>query len=196
MGMYLVSVDADEWFGAAEEERPLLAAALDEELARRGLPPYRSVPPPAEFVRGSGQSFEEKLVPPMDSFAELCQELLTPDETGTLLGWTVLVPVPLAEEITLPVGSAYTDETVVASAHRVLPLAERLAAALELPADLPTACDNLDLSSWFLDGPGGAPEASGRPGRWARDADAAFYAAMYLRAAQHCLRRGCPLTYC
>ncbi|MFE1319460.1 hypothetical protein [Kitasatospora phosalacinea] len=196
MGMYLVSVDADEWFGPEEEGRSAVAAALDEELARRGLPPYRAVPPPAGFVRGSGQSFEEKLVPPMESFAALCRELLPPDETETLLGWSVLVPVPLDGEIALPVPSAYADDTLVASAHRVLPLAERLAAALELPADLPEFSDNLSLTCWFLDGPGSAPAAAGRPGRWARDTDAAFYAAMYLRAAQHCLRRGCPLAYC
>ncbi|WP_181808608.1 hypothetical protein [Streptomyces shenzhenensis] len=200
MGIYLVSVGAQEWLegegDAAEGGRGTLAAALDEELRRRGLAPYESVPEAAAFVRGSGLSFEEKLVPAMDGFAALCREHLTPEETELLLGWSVLVPFSLDDEIRLPVESAYTDETVVAGAPEVLALAQRLAAAIGLPVEaIPQACDNLDLTMWFLDGP--AKEAAAvRPGPWGEDLDTAFYAALYLRAAQHCLRRGCPMTYC
>jgi hypothetical protein len=37
--------------------------------------------------------------------------------------------------------------------------------------------------------------ASRRPGPWSADLDAAFYVALHLRAAQHALRRSCPLVY-
>ncbi|MER5521555.1 hypothetical protein [Streptomyces sp. NPDC002763] len=197
MGIYLVSVAAREWFGEDEEEggKGAVASALNEELRRRGLAPYESVPEAAGLVRGSGQSFEEKLVPAMDGFGALCRKHLAPGEAELLLSWSVLVPVSLDGEIRLPLESAYTDETVIAGAPEVLALAERLAAAIRLPVDaIPEACDNLDLTMWFLEGP--AEEAvAARPGPWGVDLDTAFYVALYLRAAQHSLRRGCPLTY-
>ncbi|MEU6140392.1 hypothetical protein ABZ848_08545 [Streptomyces sp. NPDC047081] len=198
MGIYLVSSSARDWFDADEEEggRGAVGALLNEELGRRGLPPYTSVPEPAKLVRGSGQSFEEKLVPPMDGFSALCEAHLTQEEWELLCGWTVLVPISLDEPIVLPVASSYTDETVVVGAPQVLALAERLATAVGLPVDeIPEACDNLDLTYLFLDGP--VKElAAARPGPWAEDLDAAFYVALYLRAAQHSLRRGCPMVYC
>ncbi|MGI5460442.1 hypothetical protein ACQEWB_46200 [Streptomyces sp. CA-249302] len=198
MGIYLVSSNAQDWFDEDEEEggRGAVAALLNEELGRRGLPPYTSVPEAAKLVRGSGQSFEEKLAPPMDGFGALCRAHLSQADWDLLCGWTVLVPLSLDEEIVLPVGSSYTDETVVVGAPQALALAERLAAAVELPVDeIPAACDNLDLTFWFLEG---AAEklAAVRPGPWAEDLDAAFYVALYLRAAQHSLRRGCPMVYC
>ncbi|MCX4885706.1 MULTISPECIES: hypothetical protein [unclassified Streptomyces] len=197
MGIYLVSVGAQEWFDDDEDEggRGALASALGEELSRRGLPPYESVPEAADLVRGSGMSFEEKLVPPMDGFSALCRTHLSREEEEVLCGWSVLVPLSLDEEIRLPLGSAYTDATMVAGAPQVLGLVERLAAAVELPVDvIPAACDNLDLTMWFLEGP--AKEvAAARPGPWSEDLDAAFYVALYLRAAQHSLRRGCPMVY-
>ncbi|WP_217545160.1 hypothetical protein [Streptomyces sp. GbtcB6] len=201
MGIYLVSVGAQEWLEGDEGDedeggKGTLAAALDEELRRRGLAPYESVPEAAAFVRGSGLSFEEKLVPPMDGFGALCREHLSPQEGDFLLGWSVLVPFSLDEEIRLPLPSAYTDETVVAGAPEVLALAQRLAAAIGLPVHrIPEACDNLDLTMWFLDGPA-KDVAAAHPGPWGEDLDAAFYVALYLRAAQHSLRRGCPMTYC
>ncbi|WP_042420552.1 hypothetical protein [Streptacidiphilus anmyonensis] len=197
MGVYLVSVDADEWFGAEEDGFGELAAALDAALVQRGLPPFDSLPGEAEFVRGSGLSFEEKLSAPMEGFAALCEEHLAEAEAETLCGWTVLVPFSLDGELRLPVPSAYFDETVVVGAPQALALAERLAALLELPLDeIPATSDNLELTLWFRsDGP--APEAAARrPGRWAADLDTAFHVALHLRAAQHSIRRNCPLTYC
>ncbi|MER6157821.1 hypothetical protein ABT147_20080 [Streptomyces sp. NPDC001868] len=206
MGIYLVSVGAEEWFGEGEGEegddedelgRGRLASALNEELRRRGLPPYESVPAEGdeEFVRGSGLDFEEKLVPPMDGFVRLCEAHLTREETETLCGWSLLVPFPLEEDIWLDVETGYTDSTMVAGAPQVLALAERLAAAVELPPETPEMCDNLDLTMWFLDG--AAKElAAARSGPWTDDLDTAFYVALYLRAAQHSIRRGCPIVYC
>ncbi|MEU9170586.1 hypothetical protein AB0D34_22735 [Streptomyces sp. NPDC048420] len=199
MGIYLVSVGAREWFDEDEDEggRGALASALGEELSRRGLPPYESVPErPERLVRGAGLSFEEKLVPPMDGFEALCRTHLSPKEYEVLCGWSVLVPISLDEEIWLSVPTSYTDTTMVAGAPQVLALAERLAGAVALPVDeIPAACDNLDLTMWFLEGPA-KDTAAARPGPWGEDLDAAFYVALFLRAAQHSLRRGCPIVYC
>ncbi|ELP69346.1 hypothetical protein STRTUCAR8_03760 [Streptomyces turgidiscabies Car8] len=145
-------------------------------------------------MRGSGQSFEEKLVPSMKSFLTLCGAHLSGAETDTLCDWTVLVPVSLDEEIELPVESSYSDDTVIAGAPQVLAIARKLATAVALPPEVPEMCDNLDLTMWFLDGEAEKLSAT-RPGPWSEDLDAAFYVALYLRAAQHSLRRECPLMY-
>ncbi|WP_037605928.1 hypothetical protein [Streptacidiphilus rugosus] len=194
MGMYLVSIGAEEWFDEDEGGWGRTAAALNEELTRRGLTSYTSVPEESAFVRGSGQSFEEKLIPPMDGFDALCRAELGPQDAGTICGWTVLVPLSLKEEICLPIESGCTEETVIAGARQVLAIAERLAAAIDLPAEVPAMCDNLDLTMWFRDGAASGLAAL-RPGRWAQDLDTAFYVALYLRAAQHSLRRGCPMAF-
>ncbi|WP_328789806.1 hypothetical protein [Streptomyces sp. NBC_00273] len=166
MGAYLVSVGADEWFGEEEDGWGEVASALNAELRQRGLPPYVDVPPETDFAAGSGQ-------------AVLC-------------GWTVLVPIPLDEEIWLPIDSGYYESTMVAGAPQVLPLAEKLAAAIGLPAETPATCDNLDLSTWFCNR---AKElVTTRTGPWSTDLDAAFYVALFLRAAQHSIRRGCPIV--
>jgi hypothetical protein len=68
-----------------------------------------------------------------------------------------------------------------------------LAAAIDLPPETPATCDNLDLSMWFRSGR--ARELAGnRPGPWSDDLDRAFYVATFLRAAQHSIRRGCPIV--
>lgn len=191
MGVYLVDVGAGEWLSEDTGEGGMgaIAKGLDAELARRGLAPYASVP-----ERDFGSAFEEKLSPSMQGFDALCRARLTPAEHELIGGWSVLVPVSLDEEIRLPIGSAYTDETVIAGAPQVLALAERLAAALELPVGIPEVTGNLALTFWFLEGE--AEElAAVRPGPWSQDLDTAFYVALYLRAAQHALRQGCPLTY-
>jgi len=185
-----VSVGAQEWFGDDEGGRRAVASALNEELARRGLAPYESAP-----GRGGPPWFEEKISPPMVGFDALCRAHLTPREWEMLGNWSVLVPVSLDEEVEVPIGSAYTDTTVIAGAPQVLALAERLAAVIGLPAEVPDAAENLGLTFWFLEGE--AEElATTRPGAWAEDLDTAFYVALYLRAAQYSLRHGCPMTYC
>ncbi|MCX5240038.1 hypothetical protein [Streptomyces prunicolor] len=191
MGVYLVDVGAGEWLSEDTGEGGMgaIAKGLDAELARRGLPSYASVP-----ERDFGSAFEEKLSPSMQGFDALCRAELAPAERELIGDWSVLVPISLDEEIRLPIGSAYTDETVIAGAPQVLAVAERLAAALELPAGIPEVSGNLALTFWFLEGE--AEElAAAEPGRWSEDLDTAFYVALYLRAAQHALRQGCPLTY-
>ncbi|MFE3121658.1 hypothetical protein ACFXI5_37030, partial [Streptomyces niveus] len=85
------------------------------------------------------------------------------------------------------------ESTMVVGAPQVLPLAEKLAAAIDLPPETPATCDNLDLSMWFSSQV--AKElARGRPGPWSDDLDRAFYVALFLRAAQHSIRRGCPIV--
>nr|WSW67640.1 hypothetical protein OG461_16270 [Streptomyces sp. NBC_00995] len=194
MGVYLISVGAQEWFGE-EDGWGEIAAALNDDLRQRGLPPYESVPQEQSFVRDSGQAFEEKLSSSMDGFDALREAHLSPEETRTLSDWSVLVPFSLDEEILLPIGSAYSESsTVVAGAPQVLAIAQRLADVIELPAETPRVCDNLDLTTWFREG--AAKElAAARPGPWADDLDAAFYVALFLRAAEHAVRRGCPIAY-
>ncbi|MGV9560102.1 hypothetical protein [Streptomyces sp. NPDC003522] len=194
MGVYLVSIDEREWSSEEEGGYGAVAAALGDELRRRGLPPYRPGPGPAAG-RGGGW-FEEKAAPPMAGFDAFCRDRLTEAECEAFYGWTVLLPVPLAEPVVLPFGSAYTDETVVAGAPRALAVGERLAGLLGLPLDaIPATGADLELSLWFTtDAVRGT--AAARPGPWADDLDTAFYAAVYLRAAQYSLRHGCPITYC
>lgn len=191
MGVYLVSVDAREWLGRHEGGHGELAGALNEELRRRGQPPYL----PGESSRKAPGWFEEKMSPPMDGFAALCRAHLTRAEEDTLCGWSALVPLFLPEEIELPVGTAYSDETLVAGAPQVLALAERLAEILGLPLDaIPATGGNLELTFWFLEGEA-ARAAETSPGRWAEDLDTAFYVAVHLRAAQYALEHGCPMVY-
>ncbi|MFG2295431.1 hypothetical protein [Streptomyces sp. NPDC048603] len=191
MGVYLVSVGAEEWFGDEEDGWGAVASALNAELRRRGLPPYEDVPPETEFARGSGQAFEEKLTPSMTGFLALCQMHLSREETEILCGWAVLLPFSLDEEIWLPIDSG-DHETMVVGAPQVLPLAEKLAAAVDLPPETPATCDNLDLSMWFRHQ---AQElATTRTGAWSKDLDTAFYVALFLRAAEHSIRRGCPIV--
>ncbi|MEV6612869.1 hypothetical protein AB0N31_03010 [Streptomyces sp. NPDC051051] len=207
MGVYLVSIDEREWFSEHAEHaehddeedesggRGAVASALDDELRRRGLPPYAPGSWPASGRGRAGGWFEEKAAPPMTGFDAFCRDRLTEAERDALYGWTVLVPLSLAEPITLPFGSAYTDETVIAGAPQALAVGERLARILGLPLDaIPATGANLELSRWFAED-GVRATAAARPGPWADDLDTAFYAAVYLRAAQYALRHGCPITY-
>ncbi|MER6678942.1 hypothetical protein [Streptomyces sp. NPDC000983] len=192
MGVYLVSVGAEEWFDDGEDGWGEAASAINAELRRRGLPPYVDVPLETDFAPGSGQAFEEKLSSSMAGFLALCQTHLSQEESDILCGWTVLVPFSLDEEIWLPIDSD-DHESMVVGAPQVLLLAEKLAAAIDLPAETPATCDNLDLSMWFRHQ---AKElAATRTEPWIRDLDTAFYVALFLRAAQHAIRRGCPIVY-
>ncbi|WP_228389783.1 hypothetical protein [Streptomyces smaragdinus] len=127
----------------------------------------------------------------MTGFFALCETHLSREESETLCGWTVLVPVSLDEEIWLPIESS-DYHSMIAGAPQVLPLAEKLAAAIALPPETPATCDNLDLSMWFRHQ--AKDLATARTGPWNRDLDTAFYVALFLRASQHSIRRGCPIV--
>ncbi|GAA0959967.1 hypothetical protein GCM10009554_74360 [Kribbella koreensis] len=186
MGMYLYSVSAGDWFDDDEGGLAETATALDAELRRLGLPAYRPGPAAAPF--------EEKLVPPMDGFSRLGGQHLSTEEFALLCDWTLLVPISLEKPIHLPIESQYFESTTIAGAPQVQAIAEKLAAAIALPAEVPAAPHNLTLTTWFLDGPAKALAATDQA-PWADDLDASFYVALYLRAAQHALRHHTPLTY-
>ncbi|MEU1181473.1 hypothetical protein ABZ464_28290 [Streptomyces sp. NPDC005820] len=189
MGIYLANVTPQDWSTPGEDGHGDIAAALDEELARRGVPPYTPGEP------GGRGRFAEKTSPPMDGFDALCRDRLTPEERHTLLSWSFVVPFALEEPVLLPIENSYDTETLVVGAPYVLALAERLAAALRLPLDLiPEPSGPHELNAWFLDGDA-EKTAAARPGPWADDLDTAFFTALYLRAAQYAQRHHCPLTY-
>ncbi|WP_405003063.1 hypothetical protein OHV13_00580 [Kitasatospora purpeofusca] len=189
MGIYLVSVEAEDWLD--EEVLGPVARELDAVLAGRGLPPF-VCPPTTEFRAGSGQHFEAKLNRPISGFEAFCREL-GDGTVEALLGWDVLLPVELEAPVLLPVECSYNDVTAVGDAHRAIAAARRLAELLALPPGIPEHCDNLEINCWFEDHAAAAAAAS--PGPWTEDLDIAFHAALFLRAAEYTLRRGRPLSY-
>ncbi|MEU1511539.1 hypothetical protein ABZ490_05175 [Streptomyces sp. NPDC005811] len=189
MGIHLVNVTPEDWSTPGEDGYGDIAAALDEERARRGLPPYRPGRPPEPG------RFAERTSPPMDGFDALCRAHLAPEERHTLLSWSFLVPFALEEPVLLPVENAHDTESLVVGAPYALALAERLAAALHLPLDLiPEPSGPHELHAWFLDGDA-EKTAAARPGPWADDLDTAFFTALCLRAARYALRHDCAMTY-
>ncbi|MFI5709980.1 hypothetical protein [Kribbella sp. NPDC051620] len=186
MGMYLFSIGGEDWFDEGEGGWADTATALNTELERLGLPAYRP--------GSAATTFEEKLIPPMDSFSRLGGQHVSTHEFGLLCDWTLLVPVSLEKPIQLPIESQYSESTTIAGAPQVQAIAGKLADAIALPTEVPAAPHNLTLTAWFLDGPAKALAAA-HPAPWADDLDAAFYVALYLRAAQHSLRHHTPITY-
>ncbi|MFK8905838.1 hypothetical protein [Streptomyces sp. YS-3] len=192
MGIYLVSISADDWDD--DEVLKPTAQALAAELKRLGLPPFLP-PQPRNFAPGSGTTFEEKLNRPMDSFSSLCRTQANgQDHTGALLDWELLLPITLPHPVELRAPSPHDETTIAQSAHTVLAIARTLADQLALPPQIPAYCDNLALTNWFTSTEV-QRSAKTHPGPWYDDLDAAFYTAMYLRAAEHSLRNACPLYY-
>lgn len=193
MGIYLVSNAADDW--CDEHVLGETANAINDELARRGQQPF-TAPPPADFARGSGTMFEEKLYRPMTGFEALCQAHRNEyDCQDALLDWVILLPVPLDEPIVLDIPSTVDDVTTVRSAHAARAAARHLASVIALPLQVPAHCDNLEIGLWFDDHNAVAEAAATHSGLWLADLDTAFYVAMYLRAAEHALLRQCPISY-
>ncbi|MFC5003397.1 hypothetical protein ACFPIJ_36955 [Dactylosporangium cerinum] len=155
--MYLVDISAGSW--AQDECAPLLA----EVLATRGLPPYPG--PPAAAV-----DFEEKLIPNMAAFAEVCAR----HGATELLNASLIVPVDFSGLIELPIESSFDDVTRAFSAQRLRAPIAPIAAEVGMPADLPSGAMALTIA---IDDP------------------LIFYVALYHQAAEHSLRHGCPLTY-
>jgi hypothetical protein len=157
VGIYLVDITAENW---AEHE---CAPLLNQAFAERGLPPYAGPSP-------TTADFEEKIVPSMDGFAELCARHGATD----LLNASLIVPVDFAGLIDLPVETAYDDVTRVFSAQRLRAAIAPMATEVSLPADLPRG--PLALTT-------------------AVDDPLIFYVALFGQAADHSLQHTCPLTY-
>ena len=196
MGMYLVSASTLD----LEDEScwPAVFTALAEELEELGVEAEIRIPVHAAHPRGSRYQFEEKLIPAMDGFSALCAKELAAGDAA-VFDWDLLVPFDFEGVIELQVPNSYSDTTSVRSAQRLLPVARRVADSLELPDDLPDDCDSLQLTTYFMDLDEGEDEAE-RPatvagGRWREDPGTAFYAAMFLRAAEHSLGQSCPMFY-
>ncbi|WP_330334478.1 hypothetical protein OHS33_35145 [Streptomyces sp. NBC_00536] len=132
---------------------------------------------------------------PIQTFEDLCREDPAGQEChDALLGWDLLIPVAFEGAFELPVPTPYGDVTTVRSAHGTRTVAQRLADRISLPPQVPRHCDNLDLGNWF-DSPAAAEAADSHPGAWSEDMDAAYYVALYLRAAEHSIRLVCPINY-
>ncbi|MFI5987467.1 hypothetical protein ACIBEA_42190 [Streptomyces sp. NPDC051555] len=192
MGIYVCGVGSDDW--SDEEVLGPTARALAAELRRRGLDPCPRPAPRAPRPR-SGASFEEKLNRPLGTFEDLCRQDPAGEECyDALLGWDLLVPVAFDGAFELPVPSPYDDVTTVRSAHAARAAAQRVADRIALPPQVPLDGGNLALTNWF-DGPAVADAAATHPGPWSQATDAAFYAALYLGAAEHAIRHTCPMHY-
>ncbi|MER5726848.1 hypothetical protein ABT084_00595 [Streptomyces sp. NPDC002138] len=192
MGIYLCSVHGDDW--AADDVLRPAALAIAPELERRGLAPCPP-PPSGAFAPHSGMSFEEKMNRPIQSFERLCRAQPDGDACcDALLDWDLLLPIDFDEPVKLPVPAPYSEITTVRSAHRARDAAQLLADSIALPHHVPLHCDNLDLGNWF-DSPSASAAAASHPGAWSDDLDASYYVAVYLRAAQHAIRRNCPMYY-
>jgi hypothetical protein len=157
VGIYLVGISAASW--ARDERAPL----LDEALAARGLPPYSGAP-------ATARDFEEKLIPSMDAFAEMCAR----HDATEFLSASLFVPADFPGLIDLPVENAYDDVTKVFSAQRLRAAIAPLAAEIGLPAGLPSGPMALTMA---IEDP------------------VTFHVALYRQAAEHSLHHGCPLTY-
>ena len=192
MGVYLVS--ASTWYFDEESCWPKVFETLAAELAERGVGTALHVPEPQKLPRGSGHEFEEKLIPTMDGFSALRVDELSAEESA-VFDWDLLIPIDFEGAIDLPIPSSYSDTTTARSAQRMLPVARRLAAALDLPDDMPAYCDNLQLTLYFMDREEAKPDELTGTGRWRDDLGTAFYVAMYLRAAEHSIRLDCPMFY-
>jgi len=165
VGAYLVDIGPESW--AQDEITFGIRSLLGHALAERGLGPY---PGPLREVRPE-ETFEEKISPAMDGFAELCARYGAED----VLDAALFVPVPFDGLITLPAGNAYDDEqTRVLSSHRLRDAVAPMATEIGLPADLPRG--GLALSTSIED-------------------PITFYVAVYRQAAEHSLRHGCPIGY-
>jgi hypothetical protein len=157
VGIYLVNISAPNW--AQDGRAPL----LNEALAARGIRPYSGPLATAEY-------FEEKLIPSMDAFFEMCARYDATDAFGAML----IVPVDFTGLIEIPAKNNIDDVTKVSSAWRVREAIAPMAADINLPTDLPSGPMALTMA---IEDP------------------LVFYIALFQQAAEHSLRYGCPLDY-
>jgi hypothetical protein len=190
MGVYLVSADTE----CLEDDSPWVTvfALLDQVFTEMGIDGGIQIPRYRDQPRGTGHCFEEKLIPPLGGFSALCQRELN-ERDAAVFDWDLLVPVDFDGVIELPLRNYYSSPTRVRSAQRMLPVARRLAEVIELPAQVPMYCDNLQLTSYFMDLEEAGHAASAPAGPWRDDLGTAFWVALSLRAAEHSIRLRCPL---
>lgn len=178
MGVYLSEVTFQQWSG------PLLrlGSALDFALADRNLQPYMPEPHLAERV------FEEKLIPPMDDFGDLCDQQLRGDLS--CLDWDLLIPVDFDGAIELPIPSNYSNiTTTTRSAYRLLSAMQIMTRQVSLPDDVPTEPTGMALTTWFIK----ATQPNGAAHRWQHDPAVIFYTALFLRTAERALGQDCAI---
>lgn len=190
MGIYLVSIGSEDWDD--EEVLKPTARALTTELRRLKLPPL-TPPPPHAFVPGSGTTFEEKLNRPMDSFSALCRAQPDgQDRSDALLGWDLLLPITLPEPIELRVLASRRHHDRPFRRHRPCRRSDAGPTTGTSPADAGVL--RQPQPHQLVRQPRGPASSRNAPGPWQDNLDAAFYTAMYLRAAEHSLRNACPST--
>jgi len=191
MGVYLVSANSEH----LEDGSPWIDVftMLDEAFTEMGIDNGIQIPVYRHQPRGTRRVFEEKLIFSGDGFDELCRRELSSGD-AEVFNWDVLVPVDFEGAIELPLKNYYSQTTTVRCAQRILPVAMRLTAAIELPAEVPEYCDNLQLTSFFGDFEERGYAASvNLAGPWRDDLDMAFHVALFLRAAEHSIRLRCPM---
>lgn len=191
MGVYLVG--ASTYYLGEGSCWPAVFTELAEALVNVGIDAEVRVPTYVRRPRGSGYEFEEKLIPSMTGFSALCSAELSAGDAD-VFDWSLLVPFDFEGVLELQVPSSYSRTTSVRSAQRMIPVAQRLGDLVELPASLPTCCDNLQLTGYFMDLEEGQHPTK-PAGRWLEDQATAFYTALYLRAAEHSLKLNCPMFY-
>jgi hypothetical protein len=179
VGAYLVSIDEAEWRRQREQSPVSLAARVESALAARRYPtgPFGTAP----------FTFEEKLYRDLGAFNRLvCDELGEHDgrdgEPPAFVGAAaeIFVPIPFAGLIIADGPGVYDPEgLVIASSHTLLKQAQRLAASIDLCPDIP-AGKNLEIGLWFDE---------------YDDDNAAFYVALFLRAAEHSVAHRVPLVF-
>jgi hypothetical protein len=191
VGVYYVSVDAADW---AEDDLMVgVRGELGPALAARGLGRYEGPPGEASVPHGEGDHFEEKLFREQGGFVRLLHDRFSGSAAERIPYWSMIVPVAFDEPIELNAASVYDDTTTIGSSFVMQASMTQLAELIELPSQVPSRSDNLDITDWFDDVEAGSVTAPS--GAWRQDMDTAFYVALFLRAAEFSIRRSCPMRY-
>jgi hypothetical protein len=189
VGVYFVSVDADDW---ANGEMVAVRHELGAALQARGAANYDG-PPPVALAAGGNDDFEEKLTRPSGGFARLLDDRFSGTTLERILYWSMTIPVVFDEPIVLATPSVYQDTTIVGSSFALRTAMAELARAVDLPGQVPHPHDSFDIGDWFYGVETGRIAAP--PGAWRNDLDTAFFIALFLRSSEYSIRRSCPMRY-
>ena len=191
MGVYFVSVEADDW--ANDDLMVAVRGELADALAQRGIARYDGPPQDVVFGPDEGDHFEEKLSRDNTGFAHVLREHFDGAPVANLPFWSMIIPVVVDGLVELTVPSAYDDRTTIGSSLVVQTAMKTLADLVELPPLVPRRSDNLNITDWFDEIEAGTVDVPAGP--WRDDLDTAFYIAMFLRAAEFSIHRSCPMRY-